>query len=73
MTTFTEKMKLVSHLIPTETSEVYRFANGLSMDFVLVVKLATTLETGIQIAKSLEDMIKVRTTTRDKFRKKRIN
>lgn len=72
-TAFTKKMKSVSQLIPTETSEVERFANGLPTDFILMVKLATTLETDIRISKSLEDMINGRTTTQAKVGKKKIN
>lgn len=38
-----------------------------------MVKLENTLETDIKTAKSLEDMIKGRTTTQDEVKEKRIN
>lgn len=63
---FTKKMKLVSYLLPTKSSKVKSFANGLPADFGLMVKLATTLEVTIQVALSLEGMIKERTTTQAK-------
>lgn len=43
---FTEKMKLVSHLVPAE-SKVERFVNRLPTAFGPMVKLATTLEVAI--------------------------
>lgn len=72
-TTFTEKMKLVSHIVPTKTYELERFANGLPTNFGPMVKLAATLEAAIRIAKSIEDMIKGRTTSQAEVGEKRIN
>lgn len=43
----TEKMMLVSDLVPTELSKIEKFANGLPMDFGPIVKLATTFEAAI--------------------------
>lgn len=60
-TTFTEKQKLVSHQVPTKSSEVERFASLRPTDFSPMMKLATDFDVAIRIAKSLEDMIKGRT------------
>ena len=41
---FTEKMKVVPHLVPTELSKVEIFSNGLSADFGLMVKIEKNSE-----------------------------
>ena len=43
-TIFTEKMKLVPHLILTELSKVDKFINGIPADFGPTVKLEKTLK-----------------------------
>lgn len=70
---FTGKMKLVPYLVPTELSNVERFANGLPVDFGPVVKLATTLEAAIRVAKSLEDIFKRKAINQAGVGERRIN
>ena len=62
--TFTEKKKLVPHLIPIELSKVDKFANGLPTEFGPTVKLEKTLKEAIWSAKSLE--IQIREHSMDK-------
>lgn len=56
--TFIGKMELVPYQVPAELSKIERFVNGLAVDFGPMVKLATTLEAAIQVAKFLEDIVK---------------
>ena len=51
---FTEKMKLVPYLVPTELSKVNKFANGLLVGFGPMVKQATTLKAAIWAAKNVK-------------------
>ena len=55
---FTEKMKLVPYLVPTELSKVNKFAHGLPADFGPMVKQATTLKAAIWAAKNVETQIR---------------
>lgn len=72
-TTFLEKMELVPYLNLDGISKVEKFANGLPKDFGSMVKLATTLEVAIQVAKSLEDVVKGITTDKEEVGGKRNN
>lgn len=54
--TFLEKMELVPYLTPIEQYKVERFANGLPTDFRPTVKIETTLETTILVAKSFQEI-----------------
>lgn len=51
---FTEKMKFVRYLVPTELSKVNKFASGLLADFDPMVKLANTLKAAIWTAWNVE-------------------
>lgn len=66
-------MELVPYLTPTKQSKVERFPNGLPMNFGLMVKIPTTLETTIWVAKSLEDIVNVITTDKSEVGRKRNN
>lgn len=44
---FTEKMKLVSYLVPTKPSKINKFAIGIPTDFGPMVKQTTTLKVAI--------------------------
>lgn len=46
-TTSTEKMKLVTHLVPAELSKDEIFSNGLPVDFDLMMKIAKNLKEAI--------------------------
>ena len=65
--TFTKKMKLV----PTKLSKVNKFANGLSVDFGLTVKLATTLKASIFAAKNVETQIREKSLEKYEARENR--
>lgn len=69
-TTFNEKMELVPYLIPTELSKKDKFANGLPTDFSPSVKSANTVEAAVQVARSLDIIIKGRTTNKVKVGEK---
>lgn len=53
-TTFTDKMKIVPHLVPTELSKDNKFANGLPAKFGPVVKIVRTLKEAIWLARNME-------------------
>ncbi|XP_023738586.1 uncharacterized protein LOC111886570 [Lactuca sativa] len=55
---FVEKRKLVSYLVPTELSMVKKFANGLLIEFCLMVKHGTTLKAVIWAAKNVETQLR---------------
>lgn len=69
---FLENMELVPYLTPIEQSKVERFANGLPTDFGPMLKIATTLETTISVAKSLEEIANGITTNTVEVGRKRI-
>ena len=46
---FTEKMKLVHHLVPTELSNINEISNGLPTYFGLTMKLSNTLKEAIRV------------------------
>lgn len=52
--TFIEKMKLDSHLVPTKLSKIEKFVNGLPTNYGPTVKLETTLKAAMWAAKNLE-------------------
>ena len=68
---FTEKMKIVPYLVPTELSKVNKFANGLPADFGPMVKQATTLKSAIWITKNVETQIREKGLEKDKAGEKR--
>ena len=70
-TSFTEKMKLIPYLVPTELSKVNKFANGLPADFGPIVKQATTLKAAIWAAKNVETQIKEKGLERAEVGEKR--
>ena len=57
-TCFTEKMKMVPYLVPTELSKVNKFDSGLPTNFSPTVKLETTLKAAIWVAKNVETQIR---------------
>ena len=68
---FTEKMKLVPYLVPTELSKVNKFAHGLPADIGLMVKQATTLKGAICAARNVETQIREKGLERAKVGEKR--
>lgn len=71
--TFMKKMELVPYITPTKLSKVGKFANRLPVDFDPMVKLATTLEAAIRVAKSLEYVVKWFITDKAEVGEKRKN
>lgn len=61
---FTDTMKLVPHLVPTELSKVDKFANGLPSDFGPMVKLETNLKEAVRSAKNMESLIREKSLER---------
>ena len=68
---FTEKMKLVPHLIPTELSKVNKFALGLPPVFGPMVKQNTTFKAAIWAAKNVETQIREKGLERAEVGEKR--
>ena len=54
---FTEKIKLVPYLVPTEHSKIKKIVSGLLPDFGPNVKLVTTLKVVIWEAKNVVTQI----------------
>ena len=68
---FTEKMKLVPYLVPTELSKINKFALGLPTYFGPMVKQATTLKGAIWAAKNVEVQIREKGLERAEVGEKR--
>lgn len=62
---FFEMMELVPYLVPNELSKIENFPNGLPKNFGPLVKQATTLGAALQVASSLEYIVKRKIATKE--------
>ncbi|KAL7594215.1 hypothetical protein Lser_V15G28366 [Lactuca serriola] len=69
---FTEKMKLIPYLVPTELSKVNKFALGLPAEYGPMVKQATTLKAAIWAARNVETQIREKGLEMSKVGEKRM-
>lgn len=56
--TFTEKMKLVTYLVPTKLYKVNKFSSGLPANFGPTIKLTTKLKAAIWETRNIETQIR---------------
>ena len=68
---FTEKMKFIPYLVPTELSKVNKFALGLPADYGPMVKQTTTLKVAIWAARNVETQIREKGLERSEVGEKR--
>ena len=68
---FTDKMEFALRIVPDELTKVDRYAKGLPWEYEVPVHQAHTLEAAIWAAKSVENMIKGRTTDKVEVGEKR--
>lgn len=55
---FSDRMRFVAHLLPTEKAKISRFANTLPPDYRAMVRFATTLDMAFDTARQIENDFK---------------
>ena len=68
---FTYKMEFALRIVPDELAKIDRYAKGLPWEYTVPVRQTPTLEAAIWVAKSVEEMIKGRTTNKVEVGEKR--